>query len=88
MMRPVTFGLFAILISPVALAQAPGKHLFVYRTEHDARQHCHNDAVVWADTRNHMLYLPRDPHYVHTHGGYVCESQARSIGYHGPMAHT
>jgi hypothetical protein len=86
MTRPVTLVLVS-LISSVALAQPSKNHLLIYRTEHDARQHCHNDAVVWADTRNHVVYLPRDEHYAHTHGGYACESKARAIGYRGPRAH-
>jgi hypothetical protein len=87
MTRLVTYALFACLTSSVALGQTPGKHLLIYRTEHDARRHCHNDNVVWANTRTHALYLPGDEHYAHAHGGYACESKARFIGYRAPTAH-
>ncbi len=48
---------------------------------------CPNDQVVWVSTTTHTLYLPRDRHYAHTHGGYACEAQARALGYHGPTTH-
>jgi hypothetical protein len=76
------------LISSVALAQTPKKHLLIYKTEHDAQQHCSNDTVVWASTKSHLLYLPGDKHYAHTRGGYACESEARALGYQGPTAHS
>ena len=87
MMRLITLTLLVILTSSVALAQAPKKHLLIYRTEHDAQRHCQNDTIVWANTRTHALYLPGDEHYAHTHGGYACEAKARSIGYHAPTTH-
>ena len=86
MTRLVNFALLVGLMSTAALAQ-PARHLFIFKTELEARQHCQNDTVVWADTRTHVLYLPRDRHYGHTHGGYVCESQARALGYHAPTTH-
>jgi hypothetical protein len=86
MNRLVISVLVASLMTSPALAQ-PKRHLFVFKTEHEARQHCKNDAVVWADTRRHILYLPRDRHFGHTHGGFVCESQARALGYHAPTTH-
>jgi hypothetical protein len=87
MTRLVTYALFVCLTSSVALGQTPRQHLLIYRTEHDARRHCHNDTIVWANTKTHALYLPGDDHYAHTHGGYTCESKARSIGYRAPTAH-
>jgi hypothetical protein len=86
MKRLVTYVLFVCLTSSVALGQTPKKHLLIYRTEHDARRHCHNDTIVWANTKTHALYLLGDQ-YAHTHGGYTCESKARSIGYRAPTAH-
>jgi hypothetical protein len=53
------------------------EHLLIYSTEHDARQHCHDDTIVWANTRTHAQYLPSDKIH-HTHGGYACESKART----------
>jgi hypothetical protein len=88
MTRLITIAVLVGLLSPVALAQAPKKHLLIYRTEHDAKLHCDNDDVVWASTKSHLLYLPGDKHYAHTHGGYVCESKAIDAGYHAPKAHT
>jgi hypothetical protein len=73
MTRLVTYALFVCLTSSVALGQTPRKQLLIYRTEHDARRHCHNDTIVWADTKTHALYLPGDDHYAHTHGGYTCD---------------
>ena len=75
MTRLVTSVLVVSLMSSPALAQAK-RHLFMFKTEHEAQQHCKKDTVVWADTRTHILYLPRDRHCGHTHGSYVCESQA------------
>ena len=78
------------LMSFNALAQTdtpPKKHLLIYRTEQGARQRCPNDQIVWASTTTHTLYLPRDKHFAHTHGGYVCESEARALGYRGPTSH-
>jgi hypothetical protein len=76
-----------------ALAQAPPAmesmdiHLFIYRTEHSAMQHCPNDRIVWADTKTRRLYLPSDPHYGHTQGGFACEKEGRARGYQGPKMH-
>ena len=88
MARLVLLALLVGLTSSVALAQTPKKHLLVYKSEKSAKQHCGDDHVVWANTKTHTLYLPGDKHYAHTHGGYVCESQARELGYRGPTAHT
>jgi hypothetical protein len=77
------------LISSAALAQGtppPHMHL-LYRTEHGAQLRCPNDNILWASTTTHTLYRPGDHHYGHTHGGYVCESDARAHGYKGPMGH-
>jgi hypothetical protein len=86
MTRLIASALLVGLMSSVALGQTPKKHLLIYRTEHDARQHCHNDTVVWANTSSHALYLPGD-HHAHTHGGFACESKARALGYRAPTAH-
>ena len=78
------------LVSSAALAEdatPPQKHLLIYRTEQGAREHCPNDQIVWASTASHTLYRPRDRHFGHTHGGYVCESEGRARGYRGPTAH-
>jgi hypothetical protein len=88
MTRLIMLTLLVTLTSSVALAQAPKKHLLIYRTEPDAKLHCADDPVVWASTKSHLLYLPGDKHYGHTHGGYVCESKAEAVGYHPPKAHT
>jgi hypothetical protein len=88
MTRSVTFAVLASLISSVALAQTPAKHLLVYKSKQDAQRHCGQDTVVWASTSSHRLYLPGDKHYGRTRGGYVCESEARKLGYRGPTAHT
>jgi len=66
---------------------APKKQLRIYRTEHEARANCPDDQIVWASTTSRALYLPGNPHYRHTHGGFVCESVARAKGYRGPTAH-
>lgn len=65
----------------------PKKHLLIYRTRQGARANCPDDQIVWASTSSRALYLPGNPHYRHTHGGYVCESAARANGYRGPTAH-
>jgi hypothetical protein len=88
MTRFLLCALMISLISSVALAQTPKKHLLIYKTEHDAQVHCDKDPVVWASTKSHLLYLPGDKHYAHTRGGYACESEARALGYHGPTAHS
>jgi hypothetical protein len=62
-------------------------HLHFYRTQHAARTDCPDDQIVWASTSSRTLYRPGNPHYQHTHGGYVCESAARAKGYRGPTAH-
>jgi hypothetical protein len=74
------------LLCSAALAQSPKRHLLIFGTEQQARRHCSNDAVVWANTKSHSLYLPRDRHH-HLHGGYACESTARELGYRAPRAH-
>ena len=89
-MRRMIFACTLSLISLNAWAATdapPKKHLLIYRTEQDARQHCPFDQLVWANTASHTLYLPGDKHYGHTHGGYACEWEGRSIGYKGPTAH-
>jgi hypothetical protein len=74
--------------SAVPQTDAPAKkHLLIYRTRHEARANCPDDQIVWASTSSRALYLPGNPHYGHTHGGYVCESAARASGYRGPTAH-
>ena len=79
---------FSVLPSSVfALTSSEGGHPVLYRTEHIARLHCPKDNVVWASTSSRMLYLPGDKHYGHTHGGFVCESDARRYGYIGPRSH-
>jgi len=50
MTRLVTSVLVVSLMSSAALAQAK-RHLFMFKTEHEAQQHCEKDTVVWADTR-------------------------------------
>jgi hypothetical protein len=88
MTRLVLCALVVGLIAPLAAAQTPKKHLLIYKKEQDAQRHCADDHVVWASTKSHLLYLPGDKHYAHTHGGYVCEGEARAAGYHGPTAHS
>lgn len=81
---------FDALAKPSAAPQtsaSPKKHLLFYRSRHEARASCPNDQVVWASTTSRALYLPGNPHYQHTHGGYVCESAARANGFRGPTAH-
>jgi hypothetical protein len=83
-------ALFVTLMSSIASAEIhapPKKHLVIYKSEQNARHHCPNDTIVWANTRTHVLYLPGDRHHLHTHGGYACESQARALGYRGPTTH-
>jgi hypothetical protein len=77
------------LISSGALAQGtiPHHEHLIYRTPHGAQLRCPNDNILWASTRTHLLYRPGDPHYGHTHGGYMCESDARAHGYRGPTGH-
>ena len=87
MVRVVSLTLLIGVLSSAAFAQPAKRHLFIFKTEHEAQQHCKSDTVVWADTRTHVLYLPRDRHYGHGHGGYVCEAQARALGYHAPTTH-
>jgi hypothetical protein len=87
MTRSVACALVLSLIGSVALAQTPPKHLHLFKSEQDARQHCGTDTVVWASTTSHQLYLPGDKHYAHTHGGFACEAAARALGYRGPKAH-
>ena len=67
MTRLVTSVFVIALVSSAALAQVK-RHLFIFKTEHEAQQHCKDDTVVWADTRTHVLYLPRDRRYGRTHG--------------------
>jgi hypothetical protein len=67
-------------------AASPKKPLHFYRTQHAARTACPHDRIVWASTSSRTLYLPGNPHYQHTPGGYVCESAARANGYRGPTA--
>jgi hypothetical protein len=91
MIRLVAVSLLVSLISSGAFAErsaSPKKHLVVYRTERSAREHCPpGDKIVWADTRSHILYLPGDKHWGHTHGGFACESEGRASGYRAPAAH-
>ena len=68
-------------------AAPPNKHLHFYRTKHGARTDCPDDQIMWASTSSRTLYLPGNPHYQHTQGGYVCESAARANGYRGLTAH-
>jgi hypothetical protein len=78
------------LLTTGALAESalrPKKHLFIFKTEHAARLRCPNDTIIWADTSTHTLYLPGDHHFAHTHGGFACESEARTRGYRGPTTH-
>jgi len=85
----LTFLLFG-LAGSTALAQShpsPGAHLQLFRTEGAARLRCPDDNVVWASTNTRRLYLAGDKHYAHTHGGFVCESEARAKGYSGPASH-
>jgi hypothetical protein len=81
--------LIAVTSSSVfAEGGSPSKsHLRIYRTERGAREQCPNDHIVWANTRLHVLYLPGDKHWGHTHGGFACESEARALGYRGPTSH-
>jgi hypothetical protein len=74
--------------SAFALTEPSAKHhLRVFRTERGAREQCPNDQIVWANTRLHVLYLPGDKHWGHTHGGFACQSEARALGYRGPTSH-
>jgi hypothetical protein len=91
MMQLVTSTLLLSLVASGAWAQSaahPKKHLFVFKSEHMARQRCPNDRIVWADTRAHLLHLPGDHHFAHTHGGFACESEAIALGYRAPTTHT
>jgi hypothetical protein len=90
MIRLVVAILMLGALSSSACAETvapPNKHLHFYRTKHGASIDCPNDQVMWASTSSRTLYLPGNPHYQHTHGGYVCESAARANGYRGPTAH-
>jgi hypothetical protein len=85
----VTFLLFC-LAGSAALAQSHASasaHLQLFRTESAARLRCPDDNVVWASTASRRLYLAGDKHYAHTHGGFVCEKEARAKGYKGPASH-
>jgi hypothetical protein len=90
MTRWIAIALLAGLVPSVALAQTPKPktHLLIYKTEQAAERHCSKDTVVWASTSSHRLYLPGDPHFAHTKGGYACEAEAKKLGYHGPTAHS
>jgi hypothetical protein len=90
MMRLLISALLLGLVSSGALAAsvAHPKHLVVFKSEHNARQRCPKDRVIWADTRFHRIYLPGDHHFAHTNGGFACESEAIALGYHGPTTHT
>jgi hypothetical protein len=88
MSRLIACALLVGILPSLAEADTPKKRFHIYKTEYDAQRHCGSDPVVWASTKSHLLYLPSDKHYAHTHGGYVCEPEARAAGYHGPMAHS
>jgi hypothetical protein len=91
MMRLVTSTLLLSLVASGAWAQSaahPKNQLVVFKSEHNARQRCPKDTIVWADTRSHRLHLPGDHHFAHTHGGFACESEAIALGYRAPTAHT
>jgi hypothetical protein len=88
--KPLLIGTIVCVGICEALAQTPlaaDTHLFIYRTEHSARLHCPSDRIVWADTKTRRLYLPSDPHYEHTQGGFACEKEGRARGYQGPKMH-
>jgi hypothetical protein len=48
---------------------------------------CPGDRIVWANTATHTLHLRGDHHFAHTKGGFACETEARALGYRGPVAH-
>jgi hypothetical protein len=90
MMQLVTSTLALSLVSSVALAESaakPTKHPFLFQTELAARHQCPDDRIVWANTMSRTLHLRGDHHFAHTHGGFVCESEARAHGYRGPTTH-
>jgi hypothetical protein len=91
MMRLVTSILLLCLVQSGALAEnaaPPNGHLFLFRTERGAREHCPDDRIVWANTTSRTLHVRGDNHFAHTHGGFACESEARARGYRGPTIHT
>jgi hypothetical protein len=91
MLRLISSALLVGLLSTAASAQNHGPHkrghFFTFKTEHNARLRCPKDRIVWVNTATHTIYLPGDPHYAHTRGGFACETEARVHGYHPPKAH-
>ena len=90
MLRLTASALVLGLLSTTA-AQSAGPHrlghFFMFKTEHNARLRCPGDRIVWVNSATRTMYVPGDPHYAHTRGGFACEAEARSHGYHPPRAH-
>ncbi len=81
--------LVGLLFTTSAQSAGPHRpgHFFTFKTEHNARLRCPGDRIVWVNTATRTMYAPGDPHYAHTRGGFACEGEARTHGYHPPRAH-
>jgi hypothetical protein len=53
-----------------------------FRYETLAREHCHEDTIVWLDYRKEVYYLKRQKKYGQgMTGGFGCEKEARDSGF-------
>jgi hypothetical protein len=75
-----THGARAALVVAVALlsSEARASVLALFRYEHQARQHCPTDTVVWLDFKKGKYYLRHQKLYGSGfHGTFVCRQEAR-----------
>lgn len=73
-------GASAALVIAVALpsGEARAGVLALFRYEHQARQHCPADTVVWLDFKKGKYYGPGQKLYGSgLHGSFVCREEAR-----------
>ncbi|TMI99615.1 MAG: hypothetical protein E6G97_22145 [Alphaproteobacteria bacterium] len=73
------------LVAALAIAcqaNAASAQLSLFQTEVQAKQHCPNDTVVWADFQKRVYYTAGQRLYAQGRTGtFVCRNEARRSGY-------
>ncbi len=82
-MRP-SFTLFVaaagLMVGLILAVRSPlGERGF--RSEQQARAHCHSDTVVWVNEWSHIYHFTGNEYYGNTkYGAYMCEADAKAAG--------
>lgn len=77
-------------MAPMSMSHATMSHTGTlpsgdrFKTESAALAHCPGGTVVWSTfSKSHAYHMSSSKYYGKTkHGGYVCEADAQSFGYH------